>query len=76
MEGKSVATFADKLDQLWAEDRDPAYERFFGAGVRLEQLLAEPSRPEEERGSLSEPSRLGTLARRVWHPLLMSEDLT
>jgi hypothetical protein len=32
--------------------------------------------PAEERGSLGEPSRLGTLARRVWHPLLGSEVLS
>jgi exodeoxyribonuclease V gamma subunit len=75
-EGKSVQNFSDKLDKLWGEERDPAYERFFGPGVRLETLLQEPGRAEEARGDLAEPSRLGTLARRVWQPLLRAEELS
>jgi exodeoxyribonuclease V gamma subunit len=75
-EGKSVANFTDKLEKVWGEDRDIAYERFFGVGVSLDQLSRSPSVPAEERGSLAEPSRLGTLARRVWHPLLGSEVLS
>jgi exodeoxyribonuclease V gamma subunit len=43
--------------------------------VTLETLLAEPSRPGEVRGTLGEPSRFGTLARRVFQPLLDNEDL-
>ena len=74
-EGKSVDTLKDKLHRTWNEERDPAYESFFGRGVTFETLLEESSRPEEERGSLAEPSRFGTLARRVWHPLLGSEVL-
>jgi exodeoxyribonuclease V gamma subunit len=64
------------LDKTWAMDRDPAYEQYFGAGVTLEGLLSQPSRPEEERGALGEPSRFGTLARRVFTPLLSCEELT
>ena len=64
------------LDKTWAMDRDPAYEQYFGPGVRLEDLLSQQSRPEEERGALGEPSRFGTLARRVFTPLLSCEELT
>ena len=59
----------------WTWDRDAAYERFFGAGVTLSDLAAIRSRPEEERGTLAEPSRFGTLARRVFQPLLTVEEL-
>jgi exodeoxyribonuclease V gamma subunit len=65
-----------ELEKTWGMDRDPAYEQYFGVGVKLEQLLDEPSRAEEERGSLGEPSRFGTLARRVFTPLLSCEELT
>jgi exodeoxyribonuclease V gamma subunit len=64
------------LDKVWAQDRDAGFERFFGAGVTLAALLAQPSRAGEERGDLGEPSRFGTLARRVFTPLLRCEDLT
>ena len=59
----------------WGWDRDAAYERFFGVGVTLADLAAIASRPEEERGTLAEPSRFGTLARRVFQPLLTVEQL-
>ena len=62
-----------QLDKLWAQDRDEAYKRFFGAS--LDTVLAEPSIPCEERGNLAEPSRFGTLARRVFQPLLSVEEL-
>ncbi len=74
-EGKTIANFVDKLDKTWNEERDDAYERFFGPRVTYLQLAARVSVPSEERGDLAEPSRLGTLARRVWHPLLGSEVL-
>ncbi len=64
------------LEKVWAQDRDIGYERFFGPGVTLAALLAQPSRPGEARGDLGEPSRFGTLARRVFTPLLRCEDLT
>ena len=62
-------------DKDWGWDRDAAYERFFGEGVTLSELSAIPSRPEEERGTLAEASRFGTLARRVFQPLLTVEQL-
>jgi exodeoxyribonuclease V gamma subunit len=74
-EGKSVQLYSDKLSQLWNEERDSAYERLLGAGVTFDQVLQVPSVRGEERGDLAEPSRFGTLARRVWHPLLESEVL-
>jgi exodeoxyribonuclease V gamma subunit len=68
------------LRGVWDDESDENYARFFHppAGVRaprgLDALMAEPSRPEEERGSLAEPSRFGTLARRVFHPLTTHEE--
>jgi len=62
-----------QLERLWAEDRDDAYERFFG--LSFDAMLAQPSVSSEERGSLAEPSRFGTLARRVFQPLLAVENL-
>jgi exodeoxyribonuclease V gamma subunit len=64
-----------RLEQLWAKDCDEAYQRFFGVGASFDVMLAQPSTPSEERGSLAEPSRFGTLARRVFQPLLAVEDL-
>jgi exodeoxyribonuclease V gamma subunit len=64
-----------RLDKLWSQDRDDAYERFFGVGAGFDAMLAQPSISSEERGSLAEPSRFGTLARRVFQPLLSVEDL-
>ena len=59
----------------WDDDRDAAYERFFGEGVTLAELVKTiPSRADEERGTLAEPSRFGTLARRVFQPLLCAEE--
>jgi exodeoxyribonuclease V gamma subunit len=65
-----------ELEKTWTMDRDAAYEQYFGAGVKLEELLNEGSRVDEVRGALGEPSRFGTLARRVFTPLLAREELT
>jgi exodeoxyribonuclease V gamma subunit len=72
---RQPALYRKQLEKVWAEDRDEAYERFFGAKASLEDLLAQPSVPTEVRGSLTEPTRFGTLARRVFQPLLSVEDL-
>jgi exodeoxyribonuclease V gamma subunit len=74
-EDKPLENLRERLVKEWDRERDPEYERFFGAGVTFQQLTRPASRPEEERGSLAEPSRFGTLARRLWHPLLISEEL-
>ena len=69
------------LRGVWQDDADDLYLRFFDppAGTRgptgLDALLAEDSRPDEERGALAESSRFGTLARRVFHPLMTHEEL-
>jgi len=65
-----------ELEKTWAMDRDPAYELYFGPGVTLADLLGQETRPDEVRGALGEPSRFGTLARRVFTPLLACEELT
>jgi exodeoxyribonuclease V gamma subunit len=72
---RQPALYRRQLDKLWAEDRDEAYERFFGVGASFDVMLAQPSISSEERGSLAEPSRFGTLARRVFQPLLSVEEL-
>jgi exodeoxyribonuclease V gamma subunit len=66
---------AESAAKEWEWDRDTAYERFFGTGVTLAELVKDPSRTEEERGTLAEASRFGTLARRVFQPLLSVEQL-
>ncbi|HET7476532.1 MAG TPA: exodeoxyribonuclease V subunit gamma [Dermatophilaceae bacterium] len=75
-DGKSVQTLTEKIARVWQDERDHVYESFFGPGVTFKQLLIARSIPAEERGQLAEPSRFGTIARRVWHPLLLSEELT
>ena len=72
---RQPALYRRQLEKRWAEDRDEAYERFFDIGAGFDAMLAEPSISSEERGSLAEPSRFGTLARRVFQPLLAVEDL-
>ncbi len=72
---RQPAPYRKQLAKLWAEDRDEAYERFFGVGASFDDMQAWPSIPSEERGSLAEPSRFGTLARRVFQPLLSVEEL-
>jgi exodeoxyribonuclease V gamma subunit len=72
---RQPALYRRQLDKLWVEDRDEAYERFFGVGASLDAVLAQRSIPNEVRGNLAEPSRFGTLARRVFQPLLSVEDL-
>ncbi|GAB3768325.1 exodeoxyribonuclease V subunit gamma [Microlunatus parietis] len=71
--GRPIAPLLSKIGQLWAEDLDPSYEQVIGP--TLEDLMAEPARPEERRGDIDEPSRFGALARRVWQPLLRGEEL-
>ena len=72
---RQPALYRRQLDKLWAEDRDESYERFFGVGASFDAVLAQQSISSEERGNLAEPSRFGTLARRVFQPLLAVEDL-
>ena len=57
----------------WREDRDEAYALFFDAA--FDDLTSQESVPGEQRGDLGEPTRFGTLARRVWTPLLRAEEM-
>jgi exodeoxyribonuclease V gamma subunit len=72
---RQPALYRRQLDKLWGQERDEAYQQFFGMGAGFDAMLAQPSIGSEERGSLAEPSRFGTLARRVFQPLLSVEDL-
>src|SRR5690606_373919 len=49
-----------RIQRTWEMECDACYRAVFGDG--LDQLLAAPSIQAEERGSLAEPSRFGTLA--------------
>ncbi|QGN32196.1 exodeoxyribonuclease V subunit gamma [Microlunatus sp. Gsoil 973] len=72
-ENRSLPLVAAKARRSFEMECDACYRAVFGESVSLDQLLAIPSIPSEERGGIGEPSRFGTLARRVWNPLLMSE---
>ncbi len=72
---QSIDNLRPKLERAWKLERDASWAAFLGPEPPLEAMLAEPSRPSEERGTLVEPSRFGTLARRVFHPLLTNENL-
>jgi exodeoxyribonuclease V gamma subunit len=73
--GSSVETMAAKLEREWDRERDAAYDFFFGPSLTYSALTEAPPIPAEARGGMAERSRFGTLARRVFHPLLMSEEL-
>lgn len=75
LDDRSVQVLQAKLARRWQFDLDDLYRDFFG-DLSLDELLAIGSERSEERGSLAEPSRFGSLARRVWHPLLTSEELS
>ncbi len=64
------------LERIWKDERDAAFSRFWGEEATVADLEREPSIPAEERGDTAERSRFGTLARRVWQPLLGSEVVT
>jgi exodeoxyribonuclease V gamma subunit len=68
-----------EVGKEWAKECDESYARFFRhdpenpALTGLDVLLAGPGRPEEALGALLEHTRFGTLARRVFDPLLYVE---
>jgi exodeoxyribonuclease V gamma subunit len=80
LEDKSVAALHGAIERQWRGDqkrvgeRDADYARFFPES--LADLLAPRARPGDAKGPLGEPSRFGSIARRIWQPLLMSEELT
>jgi exodeoxyribonuclease V gamma subunit len=77
-EDKSVTTLRGRIEREWKGDRrrpgerDADYARFFPES--LTELLAPRARPTDVRAPLGEPSRFGSVARRVWQPLLASEE--
>ncbi len=73
---RSLALYETKIATVWDQERDTVWERFLGPAAGLSVLMEQPSRASEERGTLVEPSRFGTLARRVFSPLLRAEELT
>ncbi|HEY8582421.1 MAG TPA: exodeoxyribonuclease V subunit gamma, partial [Capillimicrobium sp.] len=59
------------------EDREPEHQLVRGGVATLDDLLAEPPAPGEAGAGwdVSEPSRFGRLARRLWDGLLDAERL-
>ncbi|ADB51790.1 exodeoxyribonuclease V subunit gamma [Conexibacter woesei] len=59
------------------EDLDPEHQLVFGGTLPFERLLAEAPRDDEqgEDWDMSEPSRFGRYARRLWSGLLAHEEL-
>lgn len=53
------------------EDRDPAHEHVWGKGAELDAILGTPVAGEKVPG---ETTRLGSLADRLWRPLLEAEQ--
>lgn len=72
-DGRTVKIIEPKLRRTFELEADACYQAVFGDQVSIDHLLATPSITQEERGSLAESSRFGTLAMRFWNPLLMSE---
>jgi exodeoxyribonuclease V gamma subunit len=60
------------------EDSDLEHQLVLGGIRTLEDLLAEPSRSDQQGDGwdLTEPSRFGRYARRMWDGLLSCEELT
>ncbi|SEQ68787.1 exodeoxyribonuclease V subunit gamma [Microlunatus flavus] len=59
-----------RLEEAWGRDRDALWERVLGVGADLDALEAEPAQPAEGRPHRPGESRFGSLARRVFVPLL------
>jgi len=59
-----------RVEEQWGRDRDPLWERVLGTGADLGALMAEPAVPGEGRPHRDGESRFGSLARRVFVPLL------
>lgn len=67
--GRSVAQALDKAGAGWKLENDELWTRFWGP--QFSDLVAEPAIADEQRGPDADPSRFGTLARRVYLPLLL-----
>ncbi len=73
---RSVDLYRPVIEKAWKQERDPIWERFLGPDAELGDLMEQPTRRAEERGTLVEPTRFGTLARRVFNPLFDHEELS
>ncbi len=73
---RSVEVARGRLEKTWEREHDSTFELFYGAGTSMADLQRETSIRAEERGNTAEASRFGTLARRVWQPLIDSEILS
>ena len=62
-----------RLEEAWDRERDTLWERVLGAGADLDVLTAEPAVPAEGRPHRDGESRFGSLARRVFVPMLRVE---
>jgi exodeoxyribonuclease V gamma subunit len=60
------------------EDRDPNHVEVVGEEAPFSTLIAEAPSPDESGAgwATDESSRLGRLARRLWDPILASEEVT
>ena len=72
---RPLAAYKKLLRTTWDRERDGVYEQFFGTGVGFDDMLGAPSLDAEVRDSPAELRRFGTLARRVFQPLLSAEEL-
>ena len=72
---RPLTAYKKLLRTTWDRERDEVYERFFGTGVGFDDMLGAPSLDAEVRDSPAELRRFGTLARRVFQPLLSAEEL-
>ena len=80
-EDKSVTTLAARIQHEWCvpkqrSERDADFARFASTYPEsVDALLAPRATADDVRGTMGEPSRFGSIARRVWQPLLMREEL-
>jgi len=76
--GYDVTEAVVKARRAWATDRfpgeqeDSAHVQVWGSGAPIERLLS--AVPAADERWFGEPSRFGELARRLWTPLLASEQ--
>jgi exodeoxyribonuclease V gamma subunit len=77
--GAAIADALPEACRRWEDDAfsperdEPEHVLVFGRAAPFELLTSATPRPGEE--FTDEPSRFGALARRVWGPLLMVEDV-
>jgi exodeoxyribonuclease V gamma subunit len=60
------------------EDKEPDHQLVLGGVLAFDELLAQPPRPEDQGPGweMSETTRFGRYARRMWNGLLASERVT